>query len=357
MNREKTHLYSFFLFTYFSSLITLHDFMVKGNYIVMDITQIGSSQSLINFIPKCYSEHTQLKTVLLCPPSAIDVPDQKTASLVQWNGAVDQEKAHENFRNLSGSLKAEGVKVIHYSDYLTEEDQKLSEQLINRVFVRDIACTFGAIIIPGEPGTSMRRPEYVQLHLLLKEWFKDQFIMNENNDVNALEFGDVLILNKDAIFINVGMRTSITSVEKIKNRIFQAGFTEIGIIDLPRTSSTLHLDMNCNVAGPDIVISKSYLRYFPINIITETTSSYSMMQEFLIRHGFDVYWIEEYKTIPDINFLNINPETLLISKQSNLNIFKDHPKLRQKKLLPIDVTELEKGGGGIRCMSLPLERD
>ncbi|RSK28202.1 arginine deiminase [Bacillus sp. HMF5848] len=312
---------------------------------------------MINITPRAYSEHDQLKTVMLCPPSALDVPDHKTATLVQWNGPVDQEKTHENFENLSGALKAEGVNVIHYTDYLSEEDKRLNEQLINRIFVRDIACVFGNMILPGEPGTSMRKPEYIQVHLLLKEWFKDQFLINENNNLKSLEFGDVIVLSKDAIFINVGMRTTITSVEKIKDLIFKAGFSEIGIIDLPRTASTLHLDMNLNVAASDVVISKSYIRYFPVMVLTETSVKFNMVQEFLNRHGFDVHWIEQYKTIPDINFLNLNPDTLLISKQTNQNIFKDHPKLSKKKLIPIEVTEMEKGGGGIRCMTLPLERE
>ncbi|MYL35595.1 arginine deiminase [Pontibacillus yanchengensis] len=306
--------------------------------------------------PNCFSEHEQLKSVVLCPPSSLDVPDQKTATMVQWNGPVNQEIAHENHENLTGALSQEGVHVIQYEDELSSEGYRLSDQLINRMFVRDLACVFGNTILPGEAGTSMRKPEYIHLHSLMNKWFPHHFQIHENNDVSSLEFGDVLVLNKDAIFINVGMRTSISSVERVKNSLFEAGFSEIGIIDLPRSASTLHLDMNCNVVGSNVVISKSFLRYFPIQVLTQSTVHYSMMQEFMSRHGFDVYWIESYKTIPDINFLNINPETILISKQANLEIFRDHPVLKKKKYLSIDVTELEKGGGGIRCMTLPLER-
>ncbi|KGP73343.1 arginine deiminase family protein [Pontibacillus yanchengensis] len=309
-----------------------------------------------NLSPNCFSEHEQLKSVVLCPPSGLDVPDQKTATMVRWNGPVNQEIAHENHENLTGALSQEGVHVITYEDALSQEDYKLSNQLINRTFVRDLACVFGNTIIPGEAGTSMRKPEYVHFHGLLAEWFPNHFQIHENNDITSLEFGDVLVLNKDAILINVGMRTSISSIERIQDSIFEAGFSEIGIIDLPRSASTLHLDMNCNVVGPNVLISKSFVRYLPIQVLSRSSIRYSMLQEFMNRHGFDVYWIESYKTIPDINFLNINPETILISKQANLEIFRDHPELKKKKYLSIDVTELEKGGGGIRCMTLPLER-
>jgi arginine deiminase len=166
----------------------------------------------------------------------------------------------------------------------------------------------------------------------------------------------VLILNKDAVLINIGMRTSIESIEKIKGEIFHAGFSEIGMIDLPRRSDTLHLDMNCNIANKDLVIAKSYVRYFPVNVLTEKESRYEMPEQFLKRHGFEVYWLKEYDTVPDINFLNLDPETLLISKKAHKQMIKNHPKLQKKKIIEIEVTELEKAGGGIRCMTLPLRR-
>lgn len=311
---------------------------------------------MVSFKPSCLSEHGELEVVMLCSPSSLDIPDLKTAEYVQWSAPVNQSRAHENFSELKATLEAEGVKVIDYSKELTEEENQLSKQLINRFFVRDLACVFGDIIIPGEPCVSMRRPEYIQAHVLLKKWFPEQFLINENNNAQPLEHGDVLVLNSDAVFINIGMRSSMKGVLRIKERLFQAGFSEIGIIDLPRRSDTLHLDMNCNIAHENLIISKSYLRYFPVNVLTETESRYEMPEQFLKRHGFDIYWIDKYDTVPDINFFNINPETLLISKKAHKQMIKNHPKLQNKKIIEIEVTELEKSGGGIRCMTLPLKR-
>ncbi|MFK4998944.1 arginine deiminase family protein [Bacillus sp. N9] len=309
------------------------------------------------FQPSCWSEHEELEVVLLCKPSLLDIPDVKTAEDVQWNAPVNKMKAHDDFNKLRQTLESEGIEVIDYSEMLSDKERHLSDQLINRFFVRDLACMFGTTMLPGEPGISMRRPEYVQAHLLFEEWFPDTFSIYENNDRKALEFGDVLILNKDAILINVGMRTSMESVEKIKDKVFRAGFSEIGIVDLPRRSDTLHLDMNCNVVNKDLLISKSYLRYFPVHVISEKETRFEMIENFLKRHGFNVYWITDYQTIPDINFLNLNPETLLISKQANKNMLKKHPKIAKKRIIEVEVTELEKSGGGIRCMTLPLRRN
>ena len=313
---------------------------------------------MVKINPNCWSEHGELKTVLVCSPSSNDIPDQRTADYVGWEKPVNQDKAKENHEEMVKAMEDAGVTVIDYSHHLNGDDAELNHQLINRVFVRDLACVYGNTMIPGDAGITMRAPEYIHSHGLFQTWFdKKTFSISDNNRLKALENGDVFVLNKDSVFINTGMRTSIESIEEIKQKIFQAGFSEIGIIDLPRTGETMHLDMNCNVAGSDLLIAKSYMRLFPVQIITEKGGRYVMMEEFIRRQGFDVLWTDDVKhTVADINFLNLDPETLLVSTKANRKILKGHPKLQGKNLIEVEVNELEKGGGGIRCMTLPLER-
>lgn len=314
---------------------------------------------MIKIHPNCWSEHGELKTVMVCSPSSLDIPDQRTADYVGWEKPVNQDIAKENHEGMKKAMEDAGITVIDYSLYLKGDKAELNHQLINRVFVRDLACVYGNTVIPGNAGITMRAPEYVHSHELFRTWFDEKtFSIKENNRLKALENGDVFVLNKEAVFINTGMRTSIESIEEIQQEIFQAGFSEIGVIDLPRTGETMHLDMNCNVAGSDLLIAKSYMRLFPVQIITENGGRYVMMEEFIRRHGFDVLWTDDVKhTVADINFLNLDPETLLVSTKANKKILKDHPTLKGKKLIEVDVNELEKGGGGIRCMTLPLERN
>ncbi|WP_270182862.1 arginine deiminase family protein [Alkalihalobacillus sp. CinArs1] len=312
----------------------------------------------MNLSPNCWNEYSELKSVIVCSPTCLDVPDKKIASYVQWEAPVNHEKACEHHENMVSGLRDSGVNVVKYDAFLSPEDLAFHKQLINRVFVRDLACVFGNHIVPGEAGTTMRKPEYVTSHLLFQQWFDENtFSITGNNDCKALEFGDVMIVNKDAVFINSGVRTSIDSIEAIKEQVFAAGFSEIGVIDLPRRADTLHLDMNCNAVGPDVYLAKSYMRFFPVKVLLQGSSKYMMVEAFLNRHGCEVVWTDEIThTLADINFLNLNPETLLISTKANKKIFKSHPKLKKMKLVEVNVGELEKGGGGIRCMTLPIER-
>ncbi|MFJ7732133.1 arginine deiminase family protein [Lysinibacillus sp. NPDC097231] len=307
-----------------------------------------------SFQVNCWSEHEELKVVMLCAPSKLDVADLTTAENVGWSATVNHVKAMENFMEVKTTLENAGVKVIEYSKELSNEQQLLSEQLINRYFVRDLACVIGNQLLPGHTGSPLRRPEYPHAHSLLTKWFPQQFMIK--SQPHPFECGDVLILNKDAVLINLGMRTTLEAIESIKNSIFHEGFSEIAVIDLPKGNDTLHLDMNCNVANFNLVIAKSFVRYFPVQVFSEQSNRFEMTEQFLNRHGFDVYWLEKYKTIPDINFVNLDPETLLISKQATKQHFTKHPLLLKKNLIEVEITELEKGGGGLRCMTLPLVR-
>lgn len=313
---------------------------------------------MIKINANCWNEHGELKTVMVCSPSSVDVPDQRTADYVGWEKPVNQVKAKANHEEMIRAMEDTGVRVIDYSKHLPDEVGELNHKLINRVFVRDLACVYGNTVIPGDAGITMRAPEYFHSHELFQSWFDEKtFSIKDNNSLKALENGDVFVLNRDAVFINTGMRSSIESIEALKSKIFLAGFSEIGIIDLPRTGETMHLDMNCNVAGEDLLIAKSYMRLFPVQVVSENGAKYVMMEDFIKRQGFEVLWTDNVKhTVADINFLNLDPETLLVSTKANKSIFKEHPKVRGKKIIQVDVNELEKGGGGIRCMTLPLER-
>lgn len=310
-----------------------------------------------NIQPEVWSEYGELETVFLCSPPIINISHSQTLEDVRWDAKVSHEKTSENFCAFKEVLQGAGVQVIDYAEHLVPDDQKLSEQLINRHFVRDLACVLGKTVLPGEAGTFARRPEYLHAHLLMKKWLPDDtFFLHENDDIKALECGDIMLLNRDAVLINVGLRTSLESIAKIKKRIYEAGFSEIALISLPRRMDTLHLDMTLNVANHDLIIAKHFIQHLPLQVLSEKESRYEMSGEFLKRHGYEVNWLEKYDTVPDINFIHLDPETLLISKCANHKMIKSHPKMKSKRIVEVDVSELEKTGGGIRCITLPLRR-
>ncbi|MDD1501914.1 hypothetical protein PVA17_03915 [Lysinibacillus sp. CNPSo 3705] len=129
-----------------------------------------------SFQPNCCSEHEELKVVMLCAPS--DVPDLTIAENVGWDAAVNHVKAMDNFMGFKTTLENAGVKVIDYSEELSTDVKTVSEQLINRYFVRDLACVIGNSMFYGAVGSLLRRPEYPHAHSLLEKWFPEKKINN-----------------------------------------------------------------------------------------------------------------------------------------------------------------------------------
>ena len=309
--------------------------------------------------PSCFSEHEPLRAVIVCSPAPLDIPDEQTATDIQWEKPFDYQKSAHQHASMVRALEDAGAMVIDYSKHIANQDTPFHNQLVNRLFTRDLAGVCGTTVIPGEAATSMRQPEYILSHQLFEQWFSsDQFEIIKNEKWKALEFGDVYVLNKDAVLINTGMRSSMESVEAVRGNLFAAGFSEVVAIDLPRRADTMHLDMNANMIGARYFLAKSYMRYFPVRLLTQKGGMYLMLGDFLRRHGIEPVWTNEVKrTLPDINFLNLDPETLLVSSKMNKQIIKRHEELRKHKMIEVEVDELEKGGGGIRCMTLPLIRE
>lgn len=113
-----------------------------------------------SFQLNCWSEHGELKVVMLCAPSLVDVTDLTVAEQVGWSDTVNHQKAMDNFMALKTTFENAGVHVLDYARELAHDQQLLSEQLLNRYFVRDLACVIGNRLLLGNAGSSLRKPEY-----------------------------------------------------------------------------------------------------------------------------------------------------------------------------------------------------
>lgn len=57
-----------------------------------------------SFQVNCWSEHEELKVVMLCAPSIADVSDLTIAEQVGWSDTVNHSKAIENFMALKNFI-------------------------------------------------------------------------------------------------------------------------------------------------------------------------------------------------------------------------------------------------------------
>jgi arginine deiminase len=307
--------------------------------------------------PYCRTEHGELLTVAVCSPALLSVSTQIEADYVMFNGPVPVERTLEAFARLSDALRGQGVQVLDLSQSLTLAEAEVSGQLVNRLFTRDVGAALGSRVALGSAGAHMRSPDFHFARKALQRLLDaDQIAMVANQPGCSIEFGDLIILSPSSVLINVGFRTIRSAVEQLVPVLMEEGFEEIGLTSLPKEMNVPHLDVVCNVVGGRWLVALSFARHMPVEVITpHAPPSYQMLPNFATRHGYQMIWVPPgHDPLGHVNFISLAEDTILASTSGVLL-----PTLLRGcrvELRQIDIQALEQGGGGIRCLTLPLVR-
>lgn len=195
----------------------------------------------------------------------------------------------------------------------------------------------------------------------------------------AIEGGDILNLNSKVLAIGISQRTTAEAVELLAQRIFEDENAEIETIlalDIPAIRAFMHLDTVCTQVDygkftihPGILGS---LRIFELKKgdkkgelkVTEKRSSLAEVlaeqlkldSVTLIRcGGKDAIASEREQWNDGSNTLCIEPGKVVVYDRNYVT----NQILRENgiRVLEMASSELSRGRGGPRCMSMPLERD
>ncbi len=150
----------------------------------------------------------------------------------------------------------------------------------------------------------------------------------------TLEGGDVTV-TRNEIFVGLSGRTDKLGIEGL-----QQVLPEYRVSCIPLVNGALHLDMVMNLVGPTtgIVHCKSLKEKLPDSLK-------------------DIDWIEvtdnEYLEA-GANILSISPQTVMLDVRHER--IADQLQRRGFECIPLELSEIGKVGGGIRCMTFPLVR-
>ncbi|HBF76396.1 MAG TPA: arginine deiminase [Clostridiaceae bacterium] len=279
-------------------------------------------------------------------------------------------------------LKKSEIKDIRKSQNTTLEEEDYPfylDPMPNLYFTRDPGAVIGHGLTINRMKTEARRRETIFLKYIYKNLIKtyDIPIWYNRNLPDSIEGGDILVLSSKVIAIGCSERTSRSAIEVLAKKLLfsDSGFEKIVILEIPKCRAFMHLDtvftmidydkftIHPAVKGPMHIyeITKgsngqlnSIYNENPIDEVLKKALGLDSI-EFIECGGGDRIAASREQWNDGSNTLAIAPGVVITYERNYItNELLDK---RGIKVLTIPSSELSRGRGGPRCMSMPLERE
>ncbi|WP_251861636.1 arginine deiminase [Clostridium sp. Marseille-Q2269] len=266
-------------------------------------------------------------------------------------------------------------------DESKEEYPFLMYPMPNLYFTRDPFATIGKGITINAMRTKTRRRETMFAKYIFKyhPQFKDSNIplWYDRIGEHCIEGGDELVLSNDVLAIGHSQRTDSEAVLKVARNIFEAeeSFKVILMFDIPKTRAFMHLDTVFTMLDHDkFTVHPEIEGTLRVNAITynEKTKELEVKEEIDSLEGILSKYLKRDitvircgggdKIISAREQWNDGSNTLAISAGKVITYERNYVtnEILDKnnvKVLTMPSSELSRGRGGPRCMSMPLFRE
>ncbi|MTH53719.1 arginine deiminase [Bacillus mangrovi] len=273
----------------------------------------------------------------------------------------------------------------HLYEFMTDQYPFYLDPMPNLYFTRDPAAVIGNGLTINRMHEGARRRESLFMEYIMK--YHPRFSQADipvwlNRDYDfSVEGGDELVLSEDTLAIGVSARTSARGIERLALNLFQKQdrIKKIVAIEIPKSRAFMHLDtvftmvdydkftIHPAIQGPNGDMNIYILEKHPDDPKRVSISSRTN----LIKTLKEVLNLESVTLIPcgggdaivaareqwndGSNTLAIAPGTVVTYNRNYVSnrIMREHG----IEVIEIASSELSRGRGGPRCMSMPLVRD
>ncbi|AIS61143.1 arginine deiminase [Listeria ivanovii subsp. londoniensis] len=285
---------------------------------------------------------------------------------------------------MSGLKKSEipEQKKKHLNEMMEKQYPFFLDPLPNLYFTRDPAAVIGNGVTINKMFQPARRRESMFMELILQHhprFNKQEIPIWINREAQfSMEGGDELILNEETILIGVSERTDARAVEQLAENLFSRGaeIKRVLAVEIPETRSFMHLDTVFTMVNFDQFTIHPAIqnKQGELNVYILEKSDNNL--EITLRKDFK-HVIAEVLQVPEVDFIPCGGEDVIVSAREQWNdgantlaiapgevVTYDRNQVSNDLLRSAGInvhevisSELSRGRGGPRCMTMPLVRE
>lgn len=296
-----------------------------------------------------------------------DIEDTKTLVLKTMEGVLDAEISATNTNPLVSLSRDQGGFTL--------------DPIPNLYFTRDVMASVGTGVSLNHMFSETRNREVVYYKYILNYHpeYKNSVKQYYSPDMPYhIEGGDILNLSAKTIAVGISQRTTAEAIELLAKNLFEDSNCEVEnvlAIDIPSMRAFMHLDTvltqadkNVFLIHPGIVGNLRVFRVFagPKGSI-QAEALEDSLENILAKYlnvdevklikcgGNDVIAAQREQWNDGSNVLCLEPGKVVVYDRNTIT----NEILRENGLQTVSIpsSELSRGRGGPRCMSMPLFRD
>lgn len=268
---------------------------------------------------------------------------------------------------------------IHIMDLLEDEYPFYTDPMPNILFQRDPFATIGDGVAINNMMTDARQRE-----TLLSEYMFQYHPRFENESIPKYkkrstrfksEGGDMLVLNEETLAIGISKRTDPRAIEALAKELFDANtsFKTILAFNIPKTRAFMHLDtVFTQVDYGKFTIHPGIMKELTVFEVVKNGDGFkvskvvSTLEDILEKHlkrpiklinigGNDMITAGREQWNDGANTLAVAPGVVVVYQRNHVT----NEVLRKEGITVLEIpsSELSRGRGGPRCMSMPLYRE
>ncbi|MGX7351886.1 nitrate reductase [Enterococcus canis] len=266
-----------------------------------------------------------LRRVLLTTPEYLEVEPIDVISSYWAEKGIDEAQVAAEHQSLITAYRENGVSVEVFQ----------AGAFPNAVFARDCGFMLPDGVLLGNFREEIRHPEQAA--------YAEKFRQLEIPIVGkvtkgVVEGGDFFFLDDDTLLLGQAARTDETGVEQVKQLV--GNRYKVETVKLP--AAYLHLDMCFNLITPQLAVG--YREAFTpdfLNLLAERGITLISQDEATIfRHGYNL------QSLGDNRVLSLAQNQVMNEALTKAGV----------EVIPVAISEILKAGGGLHCMTFPLER-